>query len=264
MGRAIWTGGYVTRFVHLDETGVSNKIATEPYTIVAGVIHHADSQTKALEGHLAALADEYAPTDRRDEFYFHAADIYHGSPKGFFPRDTFDQAHRWKILDALLAIPKSFDLYVVYGADDRAKTAQSHPDLDANGLSILTHALAFGECITFIERFMGAIAPNEVAWLVAENRPEAHEAIKAGQKLLKDPAFYQGAVTDLKIVGTPYFASKQDAPLLQLADVCAFAVRLQLKGSPDAGRFFGAIEDDCIVEPTELLISKMASGKQAS
>ena len=255
------------RLIHLDETGVSNKPETEPYTIVAGVISNPDAHWKALDCRLKELADTYALSDQRDNFYFHAADIYHGNPKGFFPREKYTKDIRWKILDDLLQVPVEFDLGIFYGIEDRVKAAREHPGLNAHDLSILTHVLAFANCLSFAEGYLRKFVADEVAMLIVENRKEAHETIRKVQQFMLSSEQWKNEPANPvfpleKIIESPFFASKASSSMLQIADACAFAVRLHWIKKPAADRFFEAIRPQVLVYPQYALpYGAFVSGK---
>jgi hypothetical protein len=42
------------------------------------------------------------------------------------------------------------------------------------------------------------------------------------------------------IIDTVHFAAKQESPMLQIADLCAFFIKRKLQGSPDSKPFFDA------------------------
>ena len=249
------------RLIHLDETGVSNKPMDEPYTIVAGVISDPDVHWKAIDYRLKELAYSYTPLNQQAKFYFHASDIFHGNPNGFFPRHKYDKKTRWKILDDLLQLPVEFNLDIFYGIEDRRNAAQEHPDLNANELSIVTHALAFGECISLADGYLREFTPDEVAILIMENRKEAHEAIKKMQHFLRnlekcDNKLVKSPFPLQNIVESPFFASKTDSTMLQIADACAFALRRYWNKLPHAERFYGAIRPRVLVQPQFTLAYK--------
>lgn len=77
LGGAALVGSKRVRFVHLDEAGIANP-DHEPYVVVAGPVINADRDWKRIEEHLSGLADEFAPPGTREEFFFHATDLFSG------------------------------------------------------------------------------------------------------------------------------------------------------------------------------------------
>jgi len=87
----------MTRFVYVDETGTN--IKRDPFTIVGGIIVHADNQMKALEGGLVKICRELVPEDLWQgenlvkPFYFHASDYMNG----FGPYKDLKKAGLWPV-----------------------------------------------------------------------------------------------------------------------------------------------------------------------
>ncbi|MFZ1218172.1 MAG: DUF3800 domain-containing protein, partial [Chthoniobacterales bacterium] len=84
----------MSRFIYIDESGIS---ANEKVLVVAGVIVNADLQLKGVETALCDLRDNYlsgvsGPAGvnelERQNFFFHAKDMFHGSGS-FFDRRTY-------------------------------------------------------------------------------------------------------------------------------------------------------------------------------
>lgn len=247
-------GDRLMRMVYLDEAGISNP-QHEPYVVVAGPLIHADKTWKAVEEHLDAMADRYAPPDKRDEFVFHATDLFSGGK--FFPRDKWEREARWKILDELTEIPRKFHLPLSVGWVERAKFAASFPHLDAAGQMVNAQTVAFAICAYGIELYMrkgGDIGKGEVASIVMENNDQARKQIKEFQRfsrnpknadLLKSAGFGQMVLT--RIIDTVHFAEKGHSSPLQIADVCAFVFKRHLMKAPESERFFAPLRDGFVL-----------------
>src|SRR4051794_1533132 len=102
------------RLIYLDEAGTS---AHEPLAIVAGVIIQGDRQWLNVNDHMLGLIDRYIPLAARENFVFHAKDVFHGT--GFFQRELWPREKRWEILGELAKIPAMFDLPIVWGQLDK-------------------------------------------------------------------------------------------------------------------------------------------------
>jgi hypothetical protein len=79
-------GDRIVRMIFFDAAGISNP-KHEPYIVVAGIILNADKQWKALGHHLSEMADTFAPPEHRDQFIFHATELFSGGK--LFPRDRY-------------------------------------------------------------------------------------------------------------------------------------------------------------------------------
>ncbi|WP_352648055.1 DUF3800 domain-containing protein [Mesorhizobium sp. M0408] len=119
--------------------------------------------------------------------------------------------------------------------------------------SKVVHAEAYGQCIQAADWFMkNHASENEVAMLVAEQREEARRAIEAihrlysSEALLKRwyPEWLREKLHNLpisRIKGPPSFATKEDEPLLQIADSCAFVFQRHLRGAERSERRLEAL-----------------------
>jgi hypothetical protein len=65
------------RLVYMDEAGIS-KAAEEPFTVVAGVVVHADHQLNCVESALERILIRHIPERVRDGFVFHATELFNG------------------------------------------------------------------------------------------------------------------------------------------------------------------------------------------
>lgn len=240
-------GNRIVRNVYLDESGISGN---ESITLVAGVIINEDTQWKALEKHILGLIEEYVPAQHRDGFSFHAKDLFHCSGKIFghaktgYPRERAREA-----LKELLSIPRRFNLPVSVGyfesKDFWLKAGQrTLPTFKARDKASLFHSLAYALCVVAAETYMvSQCGADDLARLVAENNTTTQFAVKTTHKVLQgkfNPEWLDW-VCQLagvnrrclplnRIVDTVHFAEKDDAPLLQLADVCAFIFRYWAEG----------------------------------
>jgi len=251
-------GENAVRFVHLDESGISDH---EPFAVVAGVMCNADRDWKRIGGLLHALADKLAPPGQRDGFVFHAKELYSGGKN--FPRDQYSREDRWQRLDRILAIPGENELPVFFGWVDKANFRKLNPNASPEHISVVTHAVAFAECIFQVERVMREAYPDEVATLVVEDRPEARETIRNLDRYLKDPRQLDWLTDEdrkylplTRIAESPLFAEKTDSSHLQLADTCAFTLNKFIKakhalGPFDIDRFYEPIKPWMVVHPKE-------------
>jgi hypothetical protein len=240
--------------VYLDEAGISNP-AQEPYVVVAGVLVHADRVWQALEARLNELVLQYVPPEKQEGFWFHATELFSGGKN--FPRDEWGREERWKILDELVALPRRLKLPVIAGWVERAKLATKYPGLDTTALSINAQTIAFAICTYGIDLYMRQgldVAEGEVAAIVMENNDQARSQIRKfhdfnrnpkNHTLLKSKNFGEFAIQ--RIIGTPHFEEKGGSSPLQLADVCAFAVKRHLMRTPESERFYSPLKSSMIL-----------------
>ena len=116
------------RIAFLDEAGRSRG---EPIIVVAGIVIHGDRTYRELENRIRAIAEFFIPEVDREEFVFHAKDLFHGT--GYFkdlersPREL-----RWSKLMDLVRFPKSLGLPVVFGHIPKAEYGADIANLVGN------------------------------------------------------------------------------------------------------------------------------------
>ena len=223
------------RLVYVDEAGTAHK---ELFLVVAGIIVNADQQWKALEERLHKLVPPDIAGVAEGTFIFHATELYSGGKT--FKRDVWPKEKRWALLEKILMLPAEFRLPLVMGFD---KKVDEHPKTRL----IMSHMLAFSECIVKAEQFMRKHADKgEVAIVTAEDNTETRQALKIASDALKGekpdpcpPNMEHAPLT--RIVDTVHFAQKHEASLLQIADACAFVLKRHLMQAPNNERFLQAL-----------------------
>ena len=154
------------RVIYLDETGHSYQ---EPVAAVAGFILNPDEQWKLMADEIERLK-ESVPPEFREDFIFHATDLYSG---GKYRAQWLDE-DRWSLLESLVALPRKMKVPLVIGSAQKpANELRNKPHLD----SLVIHALAYLRCLKQADVYMNEFAhPDEVAMIVAEERKEARDA----------------------------------------------------------------------------------------
>jgi len=257
----------IVRLAYLDEAGISNP-THEPFLIVAGISINADNQFKAVETHLDELAKKHIPEEKRGRFAFHAMELFHGTKN--FQRKDWPFEKRLEILDDLAAIPSKFDLPICFGVTDRnwAKSPEVLPNPTAPSLmEQIIHAHAFFKFVLQLEVTMRATAHDEVAMLIAEDRDVVRKMLKTAHAILRGraPAQFRNALDGLKesgglqvfdkllplerIVETVHFAQNGESSLLQVADICAFAIKRHLMKASHSQRLYDPISGQIVFTP---------------
>jgi hypothetical protein len=259
-----------TARVNLDEAGISNP-KHEPFVVVAGILVNADSQWKMLEKYLSDIADDLVPHDKRENFVFHAMDLFHGS--GAFDRDKWPKEKRWEILDYLIEIPDKFKLPIVAGFVERAKLRARYPDEREAGLTVGCQAISFSVCTHAIETYMTkgvAVQPDEVALVVMEDNQQARRMIRLFHDFNRNPRHHPAMAASgfsklivTRIIDTVHFSEKTQSSPLQVADVCAFAIKRHLMKTPESERFYSPLRPWMVISPKSDL-PPAASAEQSS
>jgi Protein of unknown function (DUF3800) len=238
-------GTKLVRVIYIDETGHSYK---EPVAAVAGIILDPDKQWRLMADEIEALK-QFVPEAFREGFVFHATDLFYG---GKYRRGWPDE-DRWSLLENLVALPRKLKVPLVLGcAEKPAEELRNKPQLD----SVVIHVLAYLRCLKSADTYMKDFAsPDEVAMIVAEERKEAREAIRAAHNLAMSNLIDQvmpslgGPITRIKT--PPAFASKEEEILLQIADACAWTFQRHLRGGEQSDRYIHAMFGD-FAHPVDL------------
>ena len=228
-------GRRLVRIVYLDESGTSRE---ERQAVVAGVVIDGDNQLIAVEEHIERLVDRYIPEEDRENFFFHATNIFSGN-KYYKDRNVWPLDRRLEILHDLVEIPRKFEIPVVFGYCPRNEliTAPSDFAVDERARDAVVHSIAFFQCACVVEKIMRELWPDEVALLIAEDRPEVratvrdvHSWMRSGKAPSHEDAGEYLPLSHIR--DTVHWAGKMQSRHLQLADICAFIIRGHLDGHP--------------------------------
>jgi hypothetical protein len=220
--------------VYMDEAGTS---ANEPVAIVAAIVVHGDDQWRPAVEYLNYLLNRYVPVELRDDFIFHALELYTGGKHKEY-KNSWPFAERLRLMGKILAIPRKFDLPVVFGYF-------RHEDGDGVE-SAIRHQAAFAICLKKANDFIKVNFPNENGMVIAENVEHMRQSLERMPELFKGP----GGIPQLDsrpydaIIDEIFFVKKRNAPLLQIADHVAFALRRSLAGFAHAEKFINAMYSD--------------------
>jgi len=97
----------------------------------------------------------------------------------------------------------------------------------------MIHGVAAAQCVAWADKWVARFCPaNEVAQVIAEDRDKVKKVLKTGILIMTDKKLIElmeGSPIDglplTRIIDTISFHEKQYAPILQLADLCAFVLR---------------------------------------
>lgn len=237
--------------VYLDESGIGDA-KNEKYVVIAGVVVQAE-QYKGVVSRIDAIRDKYVPEKYRKGFVFHANEMFQGGERRI-SRDEFPMEQRQGALEELISIVSELHLPVVLAHHERQVVREHNPSLNEQEAVALTQAIAAMSCTLLVESFVqkNALA-STLALLIYENNDQArglvktmHKKMQTGANLerLTDPKDIErvGRVIPLRrVIDTAHFAEKDEAPILQLADVCAYFIRRRLAGRMDSQRFLDRI-----------------------
>lgn len=225
-------------YIYVDEAGTS---ALEPVTVVAAVIVHADTQWKLAHSELNRLLDLYVPSSLREGFIFHAKEIWSGYRS---LNEPWPMISRKKLIEEVSSIPRRLKMAISIGRVRRDAPQNKLPPETAKKINHneFQHIMAFGMCIRRANSYVRKWASeNEIATVVAEDVPKlrrylrnslnAYVPLEDWKLLPTKRETATGKMTQTnsgpidKIIDTVHFVEKNGAPLLQIADACAFSFR---------------------------------------
>lgn len=239
----------------MDEAGTAAK---EPVTIVVGLIVNADETLMlaetAINEVLGAVPDTFRPG-----FIFHATDIA-GNPRY---RAEWSMPDRQALLKAMMRLPRRLGIAISLGMVRRnAGAEQWILDRQRLRLEQWHHLQAFWLCVSKADKYIREYADlREVATIVAEDVPVMRSHLRQVPTVLRDhplvlpPGMLRPTLAEqasgriaqesemrvTRIRRAVHFATKQDEPLLQLADACAFGFRRFFAELPGGLDFVRAI-----------------------
>lgn len=233
----------------MDEAGMANP-AQEPYVVVSAVILDGDHQLLVVEHYLRAIVDKYIPEDQRNDFIFHAFELFGGY--GFFKdRDVWPIERRLEIADELSEICEVLTVPITFGLMPRDhssldKVVELPENPSQRDLTVLAHTLAYVHCCVNVERWMRENTSNENCLLIVENNDTSRKTIAETQRFHQDPRNYElwsererQYFPFTKIRQSPLFEVKGPYSALQLSDYCAYVCKRIVMGDEKYQRFWG-------------------------
>lgn len=236
------------RFIYSDEAGTG---PAEPACVVVGVIVHADEELRHLVAELDRITAHHVPANIADKFHIHGKEIFNGGK--LIKREEWPLDDRLDFMKEILCLPLANDIPIAVGVAHKGIDWKRDIGKYTNGLSNnqFDHWMAFTQCMEradyFLRKFLNGA---EVGAIVAEDIPEMRSFLsqvglirreiflppiptiqsRIDKALGRQPHPLDGRIEH--IVDVPHFVKKGGAPLIQIADVCAFAFRRQLFRQP--------------------------------
>lgn len=237
------------RYIYIDEAGIDPK---EPVTIVAGIIVDADHQWRSAEKALKELLDA-VPDEIRPGFIFHAKAV----SNGYKWRETWSEDARAAFLHEMMALPRKLKIPISLGMIRRTMPVNNdHKKLSA---AQWQHVFAFYLCVNQADQYIRDYGEvDEVATVIAEDNDISRilrlsikaiapirfsaDKINLTQQeratgVIEQPLFYMIK----RVVDGVHFVGKEDGPLLQLADACAFGFRRYFSGQSHGDEYLRSI-----------------------
>lgn len=225
--------------IYTDEAGTADN---EPVTVVASY-NVEESKIRAALRLIGELFDEYVPPQHRAEFAFHAYRVW--GDKRY--REDWPMHRRVEFIGAMASVPRLLGGAITLSDKRREGRSKGLPDIGMKA-SEFDHFSAFlrmvGRADKYVRDWGG---PESLAIVVAEDVPEKRRIIKLAFEIAQvepgdlplDGPFFRPTAAERaagvfrqtnsgraeRVIDTVHFATRDHAPLLQVADACAFVFR---------------------------------------
>ncbi|ARN82033.1 hypothetical protein B1812_14180 [Methylocystis bryophila] len=254
------------RYIFVDEAGKSEK---EPLTVVTGVIAHADAHVIDAETMVNEVCGA-VPPQYAEDFVFHATDIWNNRKY----KEDWSQTDRLALMVEMMRIPRRLRMALSFSIVRREmEIPKEFLDLGMKTKEEYHHFYAFLHCLQRADKYIREYAaPKEVATVVAEDVPEMRKWLDPVTKIpgyrrshginsrkdaleptLADKTPRQignksvtfvaqeGDMRLSRIRQSIHFVKKNEEPLTQLADACAFGLRRYFCGADHGDKMAYAI-----------------------
>ena len=224
-------------YIYTDEAGTSQP---EPVSVVVGVIVHADRDWHAASKLISKIKDKYVPAQIREGFHFHAKEVWSGyRDKGV----EWAKDDRAEFIAQMAAVPRMLRMAISLGRMRRDSTVP----LSTDQIKPFEwhHIIAFWYAMLRADKYIRDWGnEGEVASIVAEDVPKIRRFLKdilnveypnlpidALHNIITEEEKKKGIILQTppgrinRIIDTVNFVEKKQAPLLQIADACAFVFR---------------------------------------
>lgn len=208
-------GNRWVKYIYTDEAGVSRM---EPVAFVAAVIVDPDLQLRKLADEIKQAEIDMIPASGRENFYFHGKDIYRKYKEQF----GWDIDYCNQVVERWLKIVHDFELCPTIAWWPKEVGGNGKASAQDNRVS---HAMAFALAMSAADRLIGALYPDEIASVYAEDTPEMRGTLQTIFAKMRN-----GDVPDIQhiseitnVMQGVSFLEKKDSIFLQLADAIAFS-----------------------------------------
>lgn len=235
--------------LYIDEAGTSEH---EGVTVVAGLLVNMKRDWRRAENALNELFAR-VPECHRNGFVFHATSLWNDPSY----RTGWPMPDRLKLMTQVMTIPRALGIPIAVGKVlKRDEMCKQIAEMTGIRPEDVRHALAFQYCIERADYNLRAYCdPDDVATVICEDvgkkkkllrewirrvqqDPElVHAYIDRGTYL--EPIFQMQKIE--RVIDRIHFVEKQDAPLMQIADACAFGLRRMLERFKNGEEFGKAV-----------------------
>lgn len=256
--------------LYVDEAGTSRP---EPHSIYAGVLVKA-SKWRAVEREMERVFDLHVPASVRRGFIFHGKEVFNGGRT--VDRSVWPLEDRLAFFTDFVSIPRRLNCPIAIGKQCRNAEVPLPPNIDCTALEFQNVMTLLG-CLREADKCVRYFSPpGQICVAVAEDNPPMRQlvtraflSLRHSSELLRlgpEHTMNGQSITfsGQSFVDMIHFAPKHGAPLLQLADACAFAMRRFLAVQPHGERLFLSMTGMLKVDQHDFLMWREAPGSSCS
>jgi hypothetical protein len=227
------------QLIYLDEAGIA---ADDPVTTVCGIMLGSAEQWKSAYDNINWVISQHVPKDVRDEngnFVPHAKKVWGMNYRKVWPLES-----RTAFLHDLLFILEFSSLTIAWAyARNTLKLRDVPPGLRPEHAR---HAFAFELCVAEADQCIRTALPPPASpsgICICEDNDQRRflqwVTANLSRKPLKIPGRDEYRIE--RMIDTVHFVQKGQAPIIALADVCAWALKRYMGGKADAEPFMRSL-----------------------
>lgn len=211
--------------VYLDEsgnTGTNLSDAQQPWFVLAALIVP-EAVWQSLEVELMEVVNEEFP-DREPDFEVHAQELRNGAG----PFRGVELARRLAFRDRWLKIANRSGVRLVYRAIQKSRFKEWTERTFGVGVKINPHVAAFPLVAVAVNEHLASLTPPALGILISDENLEVVRDIEKSLRVLRNT---QGTLRLDRIVEKGFFVDSRKSLVLQLVDLCAYALRRYVEGA---------------------------------
>lgn len=236
------------QLIYIDETGNTGSNLTDsqqPVFALAALVVH-ECKWEHLDAGIRKLLDTYFP-DRPEDFEIHAAEL-NSPPKGSYLR-RHPIAHRLQFRDSLFTLAREAELPLVYRSVVKSRFQTWQSRALGSGIKLNPHVAVFPMLARVVDDLVGNLGPNEKGMFICD---ENKGVLRDIEKTILALRGMEGVLRLRNIIEKGFFVDSRKSLLLQLCDLCAFAVRR--KAEAEAGVNLSALNKTWIHCASDLIV----------